>query len=175
MAFGFSRQSDAVLVSVIAVVFALNELAPAAGPIVLRDVTDQTGITFRHTDGGSGKRYIMETVSAGLALFDYDNDGDIDVYFLNGAPLEGTTAETPPTNALYRNDGGFRFTDVTESAGVGDPGYGLGVVAGDYDNDGDNGSVPEQLRRKCDVPQQWRWHVFPMRRNSPVRPTRAIR
>ena len=137
MAFGFSRQSDAVLVSVIAVVFALNELAPAAGPIVLRDVTDQTGITFRHTDGGSGKRYIMETVSAGLALFDYDNDGDIDVYFLNGAPLEGTTAETPPTNALYRNDGGFRFTDVTESAGVGDPGYGLGVVAGDYDNDGD--------------------------------------
>jgi len=111
--------------------------ALAKSPILLSDVTKQTGITFVHTDGGSGRHYIMETVSAGLALFDYDNDGDVDIYFLSGAPLKGTEVDVKPTNALYRNDGGWKFTDVTEQAGVGDTGYGLGVTAGDYDNDGD--------------------------------------
>ena len=117
----------------------LGMLSPArAGcPIQIRDVTAQTGITFRHTDGNSGKRYLVETVSAGLALFDYDADGDVDVYFLNGAPLRGTEVVTRPRNALYRNDGDFKFTDVTREAGVGDTGFGLGVTAGDYDNDGD--------------------------------------
>ena len=109
----------------------------ADSPIILRDVTQETGITFKHTDGGSGRRYIMETVSAGLALFDYDADGDIDIYFLSGSPLKGTEVASAPKNALYRNDGGWRFTDVTEKAGVGDCGYGLGVTVGDYDNDGD--------------------------------------
>jgi hypothetical protein len=112
--------------------------APAAGgPIRLTDVTAETGITFRHTDGGCGRRYIMETVSAGLALFDYNGDGRIDIYFVNGAPLKGARPAAPPRNALYRNDGGFRFTDVTDEAGVGDTGYGLGVAVADYDNDGD--------------------------------------
>ena len=72
--------------------------ARAQGPIVLRDVTRQTGITFRHTDGSSGSRYIVETVSAGLALFDYDGDGDVDIYFLNGAPLRGARFDVPPIN-----------------------------------------------------------------------------
>ncbi|MHC4205137.1 MAG: CRTAC1 family protein [Planctomycetota bacterium] len=115
--------------------FFLTDFVSAS--IRLRDVTEQTGISFVHTDGSSGKRYIVETVSAGLALFDYDEDGDIDIYFLNGAPLRGTSVKVPPTNALYRNDGDWRFTDVTDKAGVGDPGYGLGVAVGDYDNDGD--------------------------------------
>jgi len=109
----------------------------AAGQIVLTDVTKQTGITFVHTDGGSGQHYVVETVSAGLALFDYDRDGKIDIYFVNGAPLRGTVYPTPPRNALYRNEGGWKFTDVTEKAGVGDTGYGLGLTIGDYDNDGD--------------------------------------
>ena len=105
-------------------------------PIQLRDVTRETGITFVHTDGSSGRRYMFEPMSAGVALFDYDGDGDTDIYFLNGAPLKGTSVDVPPTNALYRNEGGFRFTDVTREAGVGDTGYGLGVAVGDYDNDG---------------------------------------
>ncbi|MHC4229322.1 MAG: CRTAC1 family protein [Planctomycetota bacterium] len=105
--------------------------------IVFNDVTKETGITFRHTDGSSGKRYIMETVAGGLALFDYDNDGDVDIYFLNGAPLKGAKFDVPPKNALYRNEGNWKFTDVTDRARVGDTGYGLGVAAGDYDNDGD--------------------------------------
>ncbi|MFH1920892.1 MAG: VCBS repeat-containing protein, partial [Planctomycetota bacterium] len=99
-------------------------------------MTRETGITFKHTDGGCGRRYIMETVSAGLALFDYDGDGDVDIYFLNGSPLLGTEVHVPPANALYRNDGGFKFTDVTDEAGVGDTGYGLGVAVGDFDNNG---------------------------------------
>lgn len=109
----------------------------AEGAIKLSDVTRDTHIGFRHTDGGSGSYYIMETVSAGLALFDYDNDGDVDIYFLNGAPLKGAKSKDPPKNAFYRNEGNWKFTDVTKESGLGDAGYGLGVVAGDYDNDGD--------------------------------------
>jgi len=105
-------------------------------PIILRDVTEQTGIAFRHTDGSSGRRYIVETISAGMATFDYNGDGRIDVYFLNGAPLKGAKDTTTPRNALYRNDGNWKFTDVTEEVGLGDTGYGLGVAVGDYNNDG---------------------------------------
>jgi len=110
--------------------------ARGESPIRLRDVTRETGIAFRHTDGSSGRRYMFEPMSAGLAVFDYNRDGRLDIYFLNGAPLKGTKVDSPPTNALYRNDGNFRFTDVTREAGVGDTGYGLGVAVGDYDNDG---------------------------------------
>jgi enediyne biosynthesis protein E4 len=105
--------------------------------ILLHDVTKESGVSFVHTDGSSGQRYIIESVSAGLALFDFDRDGDVDIYFLNGAPLKGTQQDLTPRNRLYRNDGQWRFTDVTEQAGVGNIGYGLGVTAGDYDNDGD--------------------------------------
>ncbi len=97
----------------------------------------QCGIDFVHTDGGSGKRYIMESVVGSLALFDYDGDGFVDIYFMNGAPLPGAIIEPAPTNRLYRNNGDWTFTDVTQQAGVGDLGYGMGVVVGDYDQDGD--------------------------------------
>jgi len=105
--------------------------------IILRDRTADSGITWIHTDGSSGRRYIVETVSAGLATFDYDGDGWIDIYFVNGALLPGCPdVFPPPRNALYRNLGKFRFEDITEFAGVGDLGYGLGVTVGDYNNDG---------------------------------------
>ena len=92
----------------------------AGGAIVFSDVTKETGITFIHTDGSSGKRYIVESVSSGLALFDYNGDGNIDIYFLNGAPLKGTKFDKAPKNELYRNEGGWKFTNVTDQAGVGD-------------------------------------------------------
>ena len=105
--------------------------------ILLKDVTSETSIAFQHRDGSSGRHYIVELVASGLALFDYDNDGDIDVYFLNGGALRETHYETPPRNAMYRNDGNWKFTDVTEQSGLGDPGHALGIAVGDYDNDGD--------------------------------------
>lgn len=112
-------------------------VAFAQGPIVLTDVTDQSGIVFEHTDGSDGRHFIIESMSAGLAMLDFDLDGDLDLYFLNGAPLDRSTETELPANALYRNEGNMRFTDVTQSAGVGDTGFGLGVACADFDNDGD--------------------------------------
>ncbi len=106
-------------------------------PIVMRDATAASRITFVHTDGSSGQRYIPETVSAGLATLDYDGDGWIDIYFVNGAPLGGAVRGKAPRNELWRNLGNWQFEDVTDKAGVGDAGFGLGVAAADYDNDGD--------------------------------------
>ncbi len=111
--------------------------AGADCPIKFRDVTAETGIDFVHTHGGSGKKYIVETVSAGVATFDYDNDGKTDIYFVNGRPLVETETKVRPKNRLYRNLGNFKFQDVTDRAGVdGGASYGLGVCVGDYDNDG---------------------------------------
>jgi len=105
-------------------------------PIQLHEVTEETGISFAHSDGSSGRHYIVETVSTGLATFDYDGDGLVDIYFPNGAPLPGTRVEKPPRHALYKNLGNWRFQDVTLEAGVACTGYGLGATAGDYNNDG---------------------------------------
>ncbi len=120
--------------------FAAHELAMAQVDLAEFRLTlmKPEAIGFVHSSGASGQRYVIEPMSAGLALFDYDGDGLIDVYLLNGAPLPLTTgARTHEPNRLYRNLGNWRFEDVTERAGVGDLGYGLGVVAGDADNDGD--------------------------------------
>lgn len=142
-----------VAIFIIATLFA-DDSAAGSEPtcdITLTDVTEQSGIDFCHTDGGTGQRYIIESVVAGVALFDYDGDGCIDIYFLNGAPGPDTPRTAPP-NALYRNNGDWSFTDMTSQAGVGDRGFGLGVTAGDFDNDGDqdlylNNSGPNVLYR----------------------------
>ena len=99
------------------------------------DATAELGIQFRHTNGESGEKYFIEPLGSGVALFDYDNDGDLDLYLVNGSDLPGVTSPLPPINRLYRNDGDI-FTDVTLEASVGDTGYGLGCCVGDYNNDG---------------------------------------
>ena len=103
--------------------------------IKFTDMTAQSGVEFIHHDGSDGRHFIVEYVSGGLALFDYDNDGDVDLYFLNGAPAPDQKRKATP-NMLFRNDGNWQFTNVTEEAGVGGLGHGLGVTIGDYDNDG---------------------------------------
>lgn len=112
---------------------------PEIPPIQIRltDVTAQTGITFVHTDGSSGRRYIMESMSSGLALVDYDGDGLVDIYFPNGAPLPGCPPGQAAGHALYRNLGNWRFSDVAPEAGCDCTAFGLGICAGDYDCDGD--------------------------------------
>ncbi len=111
--------------------------ADVACPIRLVDATAASGIDFHHSDGSGGRRYIVESMASGAATLDYDGDGRLDVYLLTGVPLEGSPpADSPPRSRLYRNLGGFSFSDVTDEAGLGDPGYGLGVAAGDVDDDG---------------------------------------
>jgi hypothetical protein len=111
------------------------ELPPS--PIQFREATKQTQINFHHTDGNSGQYYLVEFAASGLATFDYDNDGLMDIYFVSGVPLRGAGPEAPRGgNRLYRNLGDWRFEDVTAKAGVGAAGYGVGVTAGDYNNDG---------------------------------------
>jgi predicted nucleotidyltransferase len=107
------------------------------------DVTAEAGITFKHVNGWTGKRYFVETMGPGVAFLDYNNDGYLDIYFVNGSELPGVKYDVKPevmatsaTNVLYRNAGDGTFIDVTQQAGVGDTGYGVGCCVGDYDNDG---------------------------------------
>jgi len=105
---------------------------------VFADVTEKTGIDFVHVTGQkAGRMLYPEIMGAGMILFDYDNDGDLDIYFLNGNYIRGRGPDPNLTNVLYRNEGKWRFTDVTEEAGVADSGYGQGGEAADFDNDGD--------------------------------------
>ena len=107
------------------------------GPIVFENVIDQTGITFMMNNSVTPQRHQVETMIAGLALFDYNNDGLLDIYFVNGAQLPDMDKSDPKFfNRLYRNNGDGTFTDVTGKAGVRGEGFGMGVAAGDYDNDG---------------------------------------
>jgi len=110
----------------------------AAPAITFKNVTEQAGIKFVHTDGSSGKRYIVETVASGLGLIDYDNDGYPDILFLNGEPLPGCPPPAKPVHmcALYHNNHDGTFTDVTEGSGLDVAGYAVGCAVADYDNDG---------------------------------------
>lgn len=117
------------------------------------DVSEAAGLDFIHFNGMSGELYFPEMMGAGVALFDYDDDGDIDIYLVQGHMLgpdksiEAATFRPPPgplVDRLYRNDTTIvdgavevRLTDVTEASGIYADGYGMGVATGDYDNDGD--------------------------------------
>ena len=108
--------------------------APAT-PVVFTDVTSQAGIAFVHNSGAYGKKYLPETMGSGVAFLDYDGDGRQDLVFVNSAdwPDHHRRRTTP---ALYRNRGDGTFEDVTSKAGLAVEIYGIGVAAGDYDNDG---------------------------------------
>ena len=113
-------------------------VSAAAAPGVevhFTDITDQAGVKFRHV-ASPEKKYIVESMSGGVALFDYDNDGLLDIYFVNSLTVDMVKSGGKTRSALYHNNGDGTFTDVTDKAGVGDVGWGMGVAVGDYDNDG---------------------------------------
>jgi enediyne biosynthesis protein E4 len=107
-------------------------------PNWFEDVTARTALSsFRNQSGSSKKDYILEVSSGSVAIFDYDNDGLVDVYMLNGSTLEALAGKARhPKAALYKNLGGWKFQDVTEKAGVANERWGMGIAAGDYNNDG---------------------------------------
>ncbi len=118
---------------------------PAIDPWFV-DIAADVGLDFVHTTGATGQFYFPEITGSGCGLFDYDGDGDLDVYAIQAKPLDPAAGKDRASssslgkNRLYRNDldaGELRFTDVTDTAGVGDTGYGMGLAVGDYDNDGD--------------------------------------
>ncbi|HEX6861304.1 MAG TPA: CRTAC1 family protein [Thermoanaerobaculia bacterium] len=94
------------------------------------------GLSFRHHHGGSGQFYMPETMGSGVAIFDYDLDGDPDVFYVDSGAMRGYQGETP-RSVLLRNDGAGRFVDVTERSGIRVTSYGMGTTAGDVDGDSD--------------------------------------
>jgi enediyne biosynthesis protein E4 len=129
------RVSHLTLYTLLLVSLPLHAATP---PVQFTDITAEAGVHFRHINGAVGDYHLPETIGAGGAFLDYDNDGDLDLYLVNSGDWLNTPSENPTTSILYRNNGDATFTDVTRSAGVGNAGnYGQGVVCGDFDNDGD--------------------------------------
>lgn len=103
----------------------------------VRDVAAAAGIKFEHVSGGDErKKYILETTGSGVAFFDYDGDGWVDLFLVNSSRLGGFGADAAPGNKLFHNNRDGTFTDVTEKAGLARSGWGQGVCVGDFDNDG---------------------------------------
>lgn len=119
-----------------------RQAAPSSGKFV--DVTTSLGVEFKHAAPHTSKKYLLETMGAGVALFDYDNDGRLDLFVVNGAEINDPSPngfipeKTGPMywNRLYHQKPDGTFEDVTEKAGLKGAGYGMGVAVGDYDNDG---------------------------------------
>jgi enediyne biosynthesis protein E4 len=117
---------------------------PGALPGKFTNVTSSLGVRFEYRASHTSKKYLLETMGAGVALFDYDNDGRLDIFLVNGAPLGDPTPigaipqKTGPQywNRLFHQKPDGTFEDVTEKAGLQGAGYGMGVAVGDYDNDG---------------------------------------
>ncbi|MHC5537726.1 CRTAC1 family protein [Singulisphaera rosea] len=101
------------------------------------NITDESGLKFRHANAAEGAKLLPETMGSGAAFLDYDGDGDQDILLVNSGAWPGSKAASSPTHALYRNDGKGHFEDVTAQAGLDKPFFGMGVAVGDYDNDGD--------------------------------------
>ena len=102
-----------------------------------RILTPESGFGFNHSIGDERRYWIPETVAGGVALFDYDNDGDLDIYCVQSAGILAGDRNGTVGNRLFRNEGDLHFSDVTEQAGVGDSSYGMGACCCDYDRDGD--------------------------------------
>ncbi len=132
------RRAAAAAIALGALVFAQRgRVSAPAVPIVFQNVAKVAGIDFVLKNSASANKFQIETMPAGVAVLDYNNDGFEDIYFINGAAIPGLAKKDPSSwNRLYRNNGDGTFTDVTAKAGVAGEGYSMAVAAGDFDNDG---------------------------------------
>ncbi|HUE20573.1 MAG TPA: CRTAC1 family protein [Bryobacteraceae bacterium] len=107
------------------------------GPITFEEIAGTAGVRFKSNSSPTPLKHQPETLVGGVAAFDYDGDGYLDIYFVNGAGMPSLVKQGPQhKNRLFRNNHNLTFTDVTDKAGVGGAGYGMGAAVGDYDNDG---------------------------------------
>ena len=123
----------AALLALLLAVTALPQ-SPAATRL-FRDIGVEAGVTFQHHSAPE-KKYIVESMSGGVALFDFDNDGLVDIFFVDSLTVDTALDPKAARSALYRNLGNGKFEDVTDKAGVGHPGWGMGVCVADVDGDG---------------------------------------
>ncbi|HZT36533.1 MAG TPA: CRTAC1 family protein [Bryobacteraceae bacterium] len=137
-------QRAAIPAALTAGVLAILVSAGEDAPPLFRDVTERSGVRFVNQASPTSRKYLIESMTGGAAVLDYDNDGLLDIFLVNGAALKDPMAagdrpdKSAPRywNRLFRNNGDGTFSDVTEKAGVQGSGYSMGVAAADYDNDG---------------------------------------
>ena len=113
---------------------AFNSTASGKADIQFTDITQQAGIHFRHNAGKAGRKFLPETMGSGVAVFDFNDDGKLDLLFVNGRDWNPRGRRS--LCALYRNNGNGTFTDVTAGSGLDQQMYGMGIATADYDNDG---------------------------------------
>jgi hypothetical protein len=115
----------------------LSPVANHSPVIQFADIAEKAGITAQNVSGSeTKKKFLVEMNGSGIAFFDYNNDGYVDLFVVNGSRFDASGAHNQPTSHLYRNNGDKTFTDVTQSAGLAVSGWGQGACVGDYDNDG---------------------------------------
>ncbi len=124
---------------------AVNSVGASAAPPWFEEAASARGLVFSHVSGHTGKCLFPEITTGGAALFDMDNDGDLDAYLVQGGAMNGDVDQM--SNRLFRNDGQGNFEDVTQGSGADDRGYGMGVATGDFDNDGDTDLYVTNLGR----------------------------
>ena len=142
-------------VIIVALGLIVVRLASAPNPPAIRfeNITAKSGVNFITRNSPTPNKNQIETMVGGVALLDYDGDGWLDIYLVNGAAIPSLQKDSPAYwNRLYRNNHDGTFTDVTERAGVAGAGYGMGVAVGDYDNDGRPDIFPGQRHRQPAFP-----------------------